>query len=323
MIKFDKLRLAVGVLACVAAASATAAYPEKVVRVIVPYPAGGTQDAMIRAFSERFVKMTGQNLVVENKAGAAGVVGMQEVARSPGDGYTLGLANNGMVITPLINSGVASFDLGRDLAPVTMVASGPLVMFSHPRVPGNDAVALINHAKAQPNGLTYSSTGPGGLGHLANELLAQRTGAKLNHIPYKGNAPAMLAVLAGEVDFIVSTSSDTAMQNVAVKKMKILAVSTRNPSPLFPGIGTIAAAAPGFDVAVWLALVAPRSTPADLVGYLNRTFTTIINDAETKKRYEPFGLVPGASTPANVTEQIQKELTTWAPIVKERGIKVE
>ena len=321
------LRSLVGVTvaACGLAVSlaAQAAYPDKPVRLVIPYPAGGTQDAMMRALQERFLKVFGQTLVIDNKAGAAGVIGMQDVARSAPDGYTIGLANNGMVITPLVQSSVSAFDLGKDFAPITLVATGPLVMFAHPKVPGNDVKSLVAYAKTQPEGLAYSSTGLGGLGHLTTELLAQKAGIKLTHVPYKGNAPAMLAVLSGEVNFIVSTSSDTAVQNVQSKKLKAMGVTTRNASPVMPGVVPFSSAVPGFDVAVFFGLVAPRGTPPEIIGTLNKAFAGILEDAEVKKRYEAYGLVTTPSTPAAFSDMIQQESAVWLPIVREKNIKVD
>ena len=321
------LRSLVGVTvaACGLAVSlaAQAAYPDKPVRLVIPYPAGGTQDAMMRALQERFLKVFGQTLVIDNKAGAAGVIGMQDVARSAPDGYTIGLANNGMVITPLVQSSVSAFDLGKDFAPITLVATGPLVMFAHPKVPGNDVKSLVAYAKTQPEGLAYSSTGLGGLGHLTTELLAQKAGIKLTHVPYKGNAPAMLAVLSGEVNFIVSTSSDTAVQNVQAKKLKAMGVTTRNASPVMPGVVPFSSAVPGFDVAVFFGLVAPRGTPPEIIGTLNKAFAGILEDAEVKKRYEAYGLVTTPSTPAAFSDMIQQESAVWLPIVREKNIKVD
>jgi len=302
--------------------SALAAYPEKPVRVIIPYPPGGTIDALMRALQPRFLQMTGQSLVIENKPGAAGISGMQEVARAAPDGYTLGQANSGMVMTPVIQPSVGNFDLGRDMSPVCMLSFGPLVLFTNPRVPGNDVAAFIAYAKTRPDGLNYSSTGLGGAGHLAAELLSQMTGTKLVHIPYKGNAPATLAVLQGEVDFLISTISDAALQNVESKKLKMLGVTTRVATPVVPGVPPLAATVPGFDVPVWVSLMAPRNTPPEVIATLNRVITAALNDPEIRKRYETFGFVANPSAPAAVTEAIQKELTTWMPIVKSRNIIV-
>ena len=214
-------RAGLAALSLCASLAAQAAFPEKPVKVIVPYPAGGTIDAIMRGSTQdRFQQLLGQPLIVENKPGAAGVTGMQEVARAAPDGYTIGQANSGMVVTPLIQPGVGGFDLERDYTPLTMLSVGPLVLFTHPRVPGNDVAAFLAYAKSKAaDGLNYSSTGLGGAGHLAAELLSQMTGAKFVHIPYKGNAPAMLAVIAGEVDFLISTVSDTALQSVQGKKL--------------------------------------------------------------------------------------------------------
>lgn len=302
------------------ASPVTAAFPEKPVRLIVPYPAGGTIDAIMRAIQEKVQQNLGRPLIIENKPGAAGITGMQEVARAAPDGYTIGQVNSGMVITPVIQPSVGSFDMARDFAPITMLSNGPLVLFTHPRVPGNDVASFLAFAKSRPQGLNYSSTGMGGAGHLSAELISQLTGVKFVHIPYKGNAPAMLAVLQGEVDFLISTVSDTALQNVQAKKLKILGVTTREATPVVPGVPPIGATVPGFEAPIWIALVAPRNTPADVIAVLNKAFTTVLADPETRKRYETLGLVATPSAPGVVTTAIQKELDTWLPIVRSRNI---
>lgn len=247
---------------------------------------------------------------------------MQEVARSAPDGYTIGQANSGMVVTPLIQPGVGSFDMERDYTPLTMFSVGPLVLFVNARVPANDVAAFIAYAKTKPEGLNYSSTGLGGAGHLSVELLSRLTGTKFLPIPCKGNAPAVVAVIAGEVDFLVSMVSDAALQSVQNKRLKMLGVTTRNATPIVPGVPPIGATVPGFEVPIWVALLGPHGLPAEVVAALNRAFGTILNEPETRRRFEGYGLVPTASTPAAVTEAIQKEMKTWAPVVRERNIRV-
>lgn len=306
----------------VVASSSWAAYPEKPVRLVIPYPPGGTVDAMMRSLQDQFQRITGQPLVIDNKGGAAGVTGMQEVARAAPDGYTIGFTNSGLVIAPLLQTGVV-LDSARDFAPITMVANGTLMMFAHPRVPGNDVGGLVSYAKSRPDGLNYSSTGQGGAGHLAAELLSRASGAKLVHIPYRGNAPAMLAVMQGEVDFVISTMSDTAIQSVQARKLKLLGVTTKNAFPLMPDVPPIAATYPGFDVEIWVALVAPRGTPPQVIATLNKAFNEILAAPEMRKRYEGYGFIPSPSTPELVSEKIQHELKTWLPLIKEKNIKAE
>ncbi len=322
MLGFTSLRRLVLATTLLASASCWAAFPEKPVRLIIPYPPGGTVDVMMRALQDRFQRITGQPLVIDNKGGAAGVVGMQEVARAAPDGYTIGFTNSGLVIAPLLQTG-SGLDSSRDFAPITMAATGTLMLFANPRVPGNDVGSLIRYAQTRPDGLNFSSTGQGGAGHLASELLARASGAKFVHIPYRGNAPAMLAVLQGDVDFVISTMNDTAMQSVRTQKMKLLGVTTKEPFPLMPDVPPIATSFPGYEVAIWVALVAPRGTPPEVIATLNRAFTEALSDPETRKRYEVYGFIAGSSTPAVVSEKIQHELKTWLPVIREKNIKVE
>jgi len=309
MQKSFAIRAAFGALALTLSAAVHAAFPEKPVRIIVPYPAGGTQDAMMRAFAERFQRLLGQPLITENKAGAAGVVGTQEVARSAPDGHTLGLANNGMVITPLINSGVASFDLGRDLAPVTMVASGPIVMFANPRVPGSDAAALIAHARTQPNGLTYASTGLGG-------------GVKLTHVPYKGSTPGRIAVVAGETE-IMFDGLLPARPLIESGKLKALAVTSAKRSSVMPQLPTIAETLPGYEADTWYALFAPGGTPRDIVNALHGVMAKALQTKEVRDRLLSQGAEPSGRGPDELRAFVKSEMTKWGKVIQSAGVKPE
>ena len=310
-------------IAFVWATVAGAAFPEKSIRLVIPYPPGGTQDLMIRVLQEPVGKALGQSLVIDNKPGAAGVVGTQEVARAAPDGHTLGLANGGLVITPMVQSGAASLDLTRDVAPVTLLGSSPLVIFAHPSVAADDVKGFFAWGKAQARGPTYSSSGLGGLGHLAADLMLRSAGVKGLHAPYKGSAPATLAVLSGEVQFTVTTISDTAMQNVEARKLKVLGVTTRKPYAGLPNAGTVATVIPGFDIGVWFGVVAPRATPQEVVQALHRAFAAALAQDEVRKRYATLGLTPEGAGPAEFGEAIARDKATWAPIVKELNIRLD
>jgi tripartite-type tricarboxylate transporter receptor subunit TctC len=306
-----------------APASAAAAFPEKPIRLVIPYPPGGTQDLMIRAVQDAVGKVLGQALVIDNKPGAAGVVGTQEVARAVPDGHTLGLANGGLVITPMVQSGAAALDLTRDVVPVTLLGASPLVIFAHPSVPAEDVKSFFAWGKAQARGLTYSSSGLGGLGHLAADLMTRSAGIKGLHVPYKGSAPATLAVLSGEVQFTVTTISDTAMQNVEAKKLKVLGVTTRKPYAGLPAAGTVGAVLPGFDIGVWFGIVAPRGTPAEVVQTLHKGFAGALAQDDIRKRYAALGLSAEGAAPAEFADIIARDKATWAPIVRELNIRLD
>ena len=319
----DILPRALFVVALALCGPAIAAFPDKPIRLVIPYPPGGTQDLMIRALQDALGKSLGQPVVIDNRPGAAGVVGNQEVARAAPDGHTLALANSGLVITPMVQSGAASFDLARDLAPVTLLGTSPLVLFAHPSVPADDLKGFIAFGKAQPKGLTYSSSGLGGLGHLTAELLLKTTGVKGLHVPYKGSAPGTMAVLSGEVQFTLTTISDTATQNVEAKRLKALAVTTKRPYAGLPNAAPINTVINGFDIGVWFGIVAPKATPADVVQTLNRAFAAALAQDDVRKRYATLGLVAESTTPAEFGEMMVREKATWMPIVRDLNIRAE
>lgn len=307
----------------VASGPVLAAFPDKPIRLVIPYPPGGTQDLMIRALQEALGKSLGQPVVIDNRPGAAGVVGNQEVARAAPDGHTLALANSGLVITPMVQSGAAAFDLARDLTPVTLLGTSPLILYAHPSVPADDLRGFIAFGKAQPKGLTFSSSGLGGLGHLTAELLLKNAGVKGLHVPYKGSAPGTLAVLSGEVQFTVTTVSDTATQNVEAKKLKALAVTTKKPYPGLPNALPVATVLNGFDIGVWFGIVAPRGMPAEVLQILNRAFASALAQEDVRKRYGALGLVAESSTPAEFGDMMVREKALWTPIVRELNIRAE
>ncbi len=302
--------------------SPLAAPQTKPLRIVVPYPPGGTQDAMMRLLQEPLGKLLEQPVVVENRAGAAGMIGMQEVNRAAPDGNTLVLANNGMVITPLIQQS-AALELASDFTPVSIIASGPLVLFTHPSLPVNNVKELIAYAKTQPNGLNYGSTGTGGLGHMTFELLARQADLKLTHIPYKGNAPAMLALLGGEVPMVISTVSDTTNQNVKAGKMKAIAVTTPEASSAVPGTPPISEAVPGFGVTVWFGFVAPPGVAPATVAKLSAAIQKVMDEPEVRKRFESFGLIAGSSGPKAFVAAINQEAAIWRPVVRSANIKAQ
>lgn len=278
---------------------AMAQYPDKPIRLIVPYSPGGTTDIMARTLQEPLSKALGQPVIVDNKAGAAGAIGTKQVATAPPDGYTLIFGNNGpSAIVPLIQKDVG-YDPVKDFAPVSLVSIAPLTLVVHPSVPAGNVKELIAWAKTQPGGVDYATAGAGSLGHLATELFGKEAGIKLNHVPYKGQAPSTMAVLNGEVKLLLTTSSDT--QDAAVKsgKLKLLGVSTPKPSPLMPSAPTIGQSLPGYETVVWFGILAPAGTPANVIDRLNAAIRSVLADAEIQKKFMGYGCIATASTPSN------------------------
>jgi tripartite-type tricarboxylate transporter receptor subunit TctC len=291
-------------------------------RIVVPYPAGGTMDAMMRIIQEPLGKALGQTIIVDNRAGAAGMIGTLEVKKAPLDGNTLLLFNNGMSITPLIQHGT-KIDFANDFSPVSIIAEGPMVIFANAATPVNDIKGLVAAAKANPGGLNYASTGTGGTGHLTMEIFARQAGIKMTHVPYKGQAPAMMAVMAGEVPLAIATMSDAALQSMQTGKIKALAVTSRQASPTVPGVPAISDTVKGFGISATYAFLAPQGTPAQMVQKLNAAIVKVMAQPDIRARYVILGNVARSSTPKEVASMIEKEAAQWKEAVDAGNIHIE
>lgn len=310
-------------LSCFCVWALAQGFPSRPIRIIVPYPAGGTTDIMARALQEPMQKTLGQPIVVENKAGAAGAIGAREVARAAPDGHTLLFSNNGpSATTPLLVKD-AGYDGLKDFAPVSQVSSAPLFVMVNAAVPANDLRAFIEYARRQPNALEYASAGIGSLGHLASELFARTAGIRMVHIPYKGQAPTTNAIVSGEVKVLITTSSATMNTYIKEGRIRLLAVSTPEPSILAPGVPTVDSVLPGYRVEIWFGLLAPAGTPADVVAKLNDAVARALAQPDLQERFRNFGVIARASTPAQLARLIADEIPQWSRIVREAGIKPE
>ena len=298
-------------------------YPDKPIRLVVPYAPGGTTDIMARTLQEPLSKALGQPVIVDDKAGAAGAIGTAQVAHAAADGYTLIFGNNGpSAIVPLTQKDVG-YDPIKDFAPVSLVSVGPLVLVIHPSVPASSVKELIAWAKVQPNGVEYATAGAGSLGHLATELFGKEADLKLIHVPYKGQAPTTMAVLNGEAKVLLTTSSDT--QDAAVKagKLKLLGVSSAKPSPLMPGAPTIGDSLAGYAVDVWFGILAPAGTPAPAIAKLNAAIREVLADPELQKKFVGYGCIATASTPQAFAAMIAAEVPKWKSVVETAKISAQ
>jgi tripartite-type tricarboxylate transporter receptor subunit TctC len=303
--------------------AALAQYPDKPIRLVVPYAPGGTTDIMARTLQEPLSKILGQTVIVDNKAGAAGAIGTAQVAHAAPDGYTLIFGNNGpSAIVPLIQKDVG-YDPIKDFAPVSLVSIAPMTLVVHPTVPANTVKELIAYANAQPNGVEYATAGAGSLGHLATELFCKEAGVKLVHVPYKGQGPSTMAVLNGEVKMLLTTSSDTQDAAVRAGKLRLLGVSTAKPSPLMPGAPTIGQSLPGYEVNVWFGILAPAGTPAPVIAKLNAAIRDVLADPELQRKFVGFGCVATASTPQEFANMIGAEVPKWKSVVETQKITTQ
>src|SRR5882724_11529075 len=295
---------------------ALAEYPDKPIRLVVPYSPGGTTDIMARTLQEPLSKILRQPVIVDNKAGAAGAIGTAQVAQAAPDGDTLIFGNNGpSAIVPLTQK-EAGYDPIKNFAPVSLVSIAPLTLVVHSSVPASTVKELIAYAKTLPNGLDYGTAGAGSLGNLASELFGKEAGIKLVHVPYKGQGPATLAVMNGEVKMLLTTSSDTQDAAVRAGKLKLLAVSTTQPSPLMPGAPTINQSLPGYETVVWFGILAPAGTPAPVIDKLNAAIRQVLADPAIQQKFVGYGCVATASTPQELGRMIANEVPKWADLVK-------
>jgi len=309
-------------LAC---AGATAqSYPSRPIRLVVPYPPGGPLDIMARAIGQKLTEAWSQPVVVDNRAGAGGNIGADLVAKSPADGYTLLM---GAVATHAINPtlyGKLPYDPVKDFAPVALVAQVPNILVVNPSVPAKSVTELIEFARARPGYLNFGSGSTGSTGHLAGELFKTMAGVQMVHIPYKGGAPAMADLLAGQVQLMFDNLAN-ALPNVRAGRLRALAVTTLARSPAMPDLPTMAESGlPGFDLTTWFGLMVPAGTPPEIVVRLNAEIVRALNAKDMRERLDKMGAEPPANnTPEHFAAFIRAEAAKYAKVVRDSGARVE
>ena len=297
------------------------AYPDHPIRLLIPYAAGGTTDIMARVLQEPMQKALGQPIVIDNKPGASGVIAAREVIRSKPDGYTLFFVNSGnLAVTPLVVKD-ANYDGVKDFTPIALVSSAAMVAVIPASVPANDLKGFIDYAKANP--VAYASAGVGSFGQLATELFANRAGVKMTHVPYKGQAPTTTAAVSGEVQLLITTPSGAMNEFIANKRLKLLAVTSAEPSPLEPGTPTVASVFPGYAAESWFAIVGPAGMPADVVAKLNAAINAAVQLPEIQQRFTTFGVVAKTTTPQRLTQMVSEEVARWTPVIRDNNIRTD
>jgi tripartite-type tricarboxylate transporter receptor subunit TctC len=315
-----RLKRFVAALALAAAGSAFGqSYPAKAVRVIVPFSPGGVADSSARVLSDRLGARLGQPVVVENRPGASGNLGTAAVAAAAPDGYTLLLGFDGtMVINPHVYASLP-WDTLRDFAPVTKLGDATLILVAHPSVAASSIRELISLKKP----FSYGTAGTGSTPHLAGELLAQRTGIALTHVPYKGGGQAIGDVVGGQIP-LVFTAVATAQQFVKSGRLKGLGVPAARRSDSLPEVPTfIESGLEGFVVDSWTGILAPAKTPGEILGRLQKEIAAVLGEPEIRSRYATLGIEPVANTPAQFAEQIRADLARWEKVVRQAGIRIE
>lgn len=314
--------LAAALCAVSLSAAHAQSYPNKPVKLIVPFAPGGFTDVVARILGQRLSTAMGQQFVIENKAGAGSIIGTDFVAKSAPDGYTLVMISTTHVISPWIYKTVP-YDPLKSFVAVTKLVDSPYVLLVNPKVPARNVQEFVALAKAAPNTIHYASSGNGSSQHLMGGLFVSMAGAPLKHVPYKGSGAAANDLVAGIVESSFA-GVPNALAQVPQGRLKALAVTTSKRIPQLPDVPTLQeAGVPGYEASVWLALLAPAGTPRDIVNKLNSEIGKLMSSPDTRKALYDAGVEVSPSTPEAMTEYMAQELVRWGKVVKETGIKLE
>jgi tripartite-type tricarboxylate transporter receptor subunit TctC len=301
--------------------AAAQAYPAKPVRIVVPFAPGGGSDFIGRFIAQRLTDAMGRQVIVENKPGAGGVLGIDQGLRAPADGYTLVLIASSYTVNPSVYK--LSFDPVADATPIIQISQGPLVVVVKPALPAGSLKELIALARTKPGAIHFASSGQGSVIHLATELFASMAGIKMNHVPYKGTGPAMTDLLGGQTDVFFSSPA-AAVPQVQAGKLRALAVTTARRIPALPDVPTVAEAAlPGYDVTLWHGLIGPKGLPREVVDRINAEVTKTLKLKETADLLQNDGVAPAGGTPADFQAVIRNEIQVWRKVAADANVKVE
>ena len=313
--------LAFAALAAVVPAARAQNYPAKPIQVIVPFAPGGGSDFIGRFIAQRLTDSLGKQVIVENKPGAGGVLGIEQGVKAKPDGYTLVLIASSYTVNPALYK--LRFDPVADITPIIQLSQGPLLVVVRPSLPAKNLKELIALAKAKPGQINFASSGQGSVIHLATELFDSMAGVKMNHIPYKGTGPALTDTIGGQTDVFFSSTA-TAMPHVQAGKLRALAVTTAKRIAALPDVPTVAeAGVPGYDVVLWHGLIGPKGMPKDVVDRLNVEATKTLQLKETAVQLQNDGVAPAGGAPAQFGATIKNEIGMWQKVVKDAGVKVE
>ena len=314
--------LAVAVLLGVSVCATAQDYPNKPIRLVVPFPPGGGNDTVARTINIRLPGLLGQSVIIDHRPGAGGNLGAEIVARSPADGYTLLIANNSLTHNLSLFSKLPYHPF-KDFVPIAMGATSPNVVVVHPSVPARSVKELVALAKVRPGLITFASAGPGTPSHMAGELFRVRTGSNILHVPYKGGGPLVVALLGGHVMMAV-TNLIIVKPHIETNKLRVLAVTTEKRSGLAPDLPTVAEMGyPGFDTFIWIGYFAPAGTSRVIIDRLAADIGRVLQMPEIRKRFGEQGMESGASTPDELAAFLRKDWELWDKLIKEQGIKLD
>jgi tripartite-type tricarboxylate transporter receptor subunit TctC len=310
--------------AAVAPAMAQDNYPNRPIRLVVGFAAGGPTDVIARVVAKDMSVTLGQTIYVENKAGASSMIATREIKNAAPDGYSLLFASLGLNVNPILLGAEAGYNPKTDFAPISNAATLPLMAVNAYNAPVKTMPELIRNIKSKPESVSFGSSGNGGSGHLAGELLATLAGQKMLHVPFKGNGPALVEVMAGRVDFMFYPIIGIA-DSVAAKRIKILAVGTAKRHPQFPDAPTMAESGfPGFEeTAPWVGMLAPAKTPPEIVKKLNDAMIKALAKPEVKAHLDKLGAVIVGDSPAQFAAYLQRDYNRWEQVIKTAGVKAE
>jgi len=307
----------------IAQATPAEPYPNRLIKLVLPYPAGGGTDTFARPLALQLTARLGQTVVVDNRGGAGGSIGMEFVARAPADGYTLLLA-----LTPqlAVNGALYEkipYDPIKSFSPISLIAEAPYLLLVNPALPVTTTKELLALAKAESGKLTYASSGSGSGAHMAAELLISMTGIPMTHVPYKGGGPALSDVLAGHVKVLFAPAVSS-MQHIQSGRLRAIAITGDRRLSSLPNVPTIAeAAVPGYESTVWYAVLAPPNTPREIVNRVNAELSQILKDPTFKSMMNVNGIEPLGTTPEALNSHINKEINKWSKVIKNAGLKAE
>jgi len=297
------------------------AYPSKPVRIIVPFAPGGGSDFIARFMAQKLTAGLGTQVIVENKPGAGGVIGIEQGVRSPADGYTLVLIASSYTVNPSVYK--LNFDPVGDITPIVQMSQGPLLVVVNPSVPVKTAKDLIAMAKAKPGEINFASPGQGSVIHMATEYFDSMAKIKMNHIPYKGTGPALTDTIAGQTQVLFSSTA-TALPHVKSGKLKAIGVTTAKRIPALPDVPTVAESGlPGYEVVLWHGLIGPKGLSKEVVDRISGEVNKVLKQKETSDQLETDGVAPAGGTPEQFAAQIKKEIGVWKKVAADAGVKAE
>ena len=311
-------------LACLAASGAMAqGYPNKPIRFIIPFPPGGGTDFIARVVGQKLQQRLGQPVVLDNRAGANGIVGMSVIKDAPPDGYTLGISSAGPIaVNPTLYDKL-SYDSVKDFSHITNLVNYPLLLVVNPSVPANNMAEFLALARAKPGGLFYASPGSGNSGHLAGELFNSLAKVKTTHVPYKGQGPAVADLLAGQVQALYS-SIPSVLPLVKEGKLRAIAISTKQRLSSLPDVPTIAeSGVPGYDAYAWIGLIGPANLPKEIITRLNTEVVAILKDEATRAELLSQGGIAVGDSPEHFAGYVKEEIAKWGAIVRSANIKAD